>query len=90
LKKRVKIKATGKVQGVVYRYGAKDIADKLNLIGFASNESDGSVLIVAEGEEASLQKLIEWAKIGTEWAEVQKVEVKWGEATGEFKDFGVK
>ncbi len=84
------IRISGKVQGVAFRYGVKEQADKLGLVGFTKNETDGSVIIVVEGEEKKLQKLIEWARVGTKWAEVDSVEVEWKEAPGEFKDFDIK
>lgn len=87
---RVEIKVAGQVQGVFFRQSAKEKADELNITGLVRNELDGSVLIVAEGDEGSLQKLVEWAKIGTEWARVEKVAVEWKGATGEFNGFSIK
>ena len=88
--RRMDIRVTGFVQGVLFRQGVKKVAEKLRLMGFVKNEEDGSVKIVAEGEEEALQKLIEWAKLGTEFSQVEKVEVEWGEAKGEFKDFEIQ
>lgn len=88
--KRVEIKVIGQVQGVFFRQGVKAEADRLGITGWVQNEPDGSVRIVAEGEEEKLQKLVDWARVGTEWAKVEKVDVKWEEAAGEFKDFRVK
>lgn len=88
--KRAEIKVTGQVQGVFFRQGVKAEADRLGVTGLASNKPDGSVLIIAEGEEDSLQRIVDWARVGTEWAKVEKVDVKWGEAAGEFKDFKIK
>lgn len=88
-KKGIEIKVVGKVQGVFFRVGAKVIADEFGISGWAKNEEDGAVKIVAEGEEENLQKLVEWCKKGTEWSQVEKVEVKWQDATGEFSGFKI-
>lgn len=88
--KRIEIVAIGQVQGVFFRQGVKEVADELGITGWANNEEDGSVKIVAEGEEEGLQKLVEWCRKGTEWARVEKVEVEWGEAKGEFKNFEIQ
>ena len=85
-----KIKIIGLVQGVFFRQGIKDKAEKLGITGWIRNEPDGSVRIVAEGEEEKLQKLIEWCKKGTELARVKKVEVEWKEATKDFDRFEIR
>lgn len=88
--KRAEIKIRGSVQGVFFRSGVKNEAELLGLIGFVSNESDGSVSIVAEGEEEQLQKFLEWARLGTEQARVEKIEVEWKEASGELNNFEIR
>lgn len=87
--KRVEIKITGRVQGVFFRQAAKSKADELGLAGFVKNESDGSVRIIAEGEENQLQKLIEWAKVGTEFTKVEQIDIIRKEATGELDSFSI-
>ena len=78
------------MQGVFFRQSTKEKADELDIVGWVRNEPDEAVLIIAEGEEENLQKLVDWARVGTEWAKVEKIDVGWGEATGEFKDFRIK
>jgi acylphosphatase len=58
------ILVTGKVQGVFYRASARQKADQLNITGFAHNQRDGSVLVEAEGEEASLKEFVSWCRKG--------------------------
>jgi acylphosphatase len=45
------------VQGVGYRYFVLRHAEELGLAGFARNQADGSVEVMAEGAAASLGKL---------------------------------
>ena len=49
----------GRVQGVGYRYFVLRHAEELRLAGFAKNQADGTVEVVAEGAGSALQKLEE-------------------------------
>jgi acylphosphatase len=90
MEKRVEIRIYGRVQGVFFRAYTEDVAGGLGVKGFVRNEPDGSVYVVAEGEEEKLKKLIEWCHKGPPGAMVRKVDVSWGTATGEFKNFTIK
>jgi len=48
----------GKVQSVGFRYAAKMLAEKYNLAGWVQNNEDGSVTLVVEGLEESMESLI--------------------------------
>lgn len=50
----------GTVQGVGFRYFTWCKATKLGLTGTVRNQADGSVAIVAEGEEAKIHALHQW------------------------------
>lgn len=43
---------SGRVQGVGFRYEARLTAGRLGLVGWVRNESDGTVVVEAEGKEA--------------------------------------
>jgi len=83
MRKRVLLRVWGLVQGVNFRYNTKKYAQSLNLAGWVKNEEDGSVTVVAEGEEERLQKLIDWVRVGPPFASVEKVEIFWEEPKGE-------
>ena len=87
MKKNLKIKVFGKVQGVFFRYSAKKKAQELGLLGYAKNMPDGTVEIEAEGEKKNLQIFLQWCKEGSETAEVEKVDFVFSEETKNFKDF---
>jgi acylphosphatase len=87
---RIYIKVHGEVQGVLYRSGTVQVAQKLGLTGSVKNSFDGSVEIVAEGEKDSLEKLLEWCRKGPSYAKVEDLEVSWEEPTGEFSVFDVR
>jgi acylphosphatase len=89
--KRITANASGRVQGVGYRYYVTDRARELRVTGYAKNLADGTVEVVAEGQEPVLREFID-----TLYAEedsvilVDGLEVSWSDATGEFSGFGIR
>ena len=67
----------GRVQGVFFRVSAQEVADSLNLQGWARNCSDGSVEILAQGDPKKLDKFIEWCRKGPASASVTQVDLDW-------------
>lgn len=72
--KRLRIRVTGKVQGVFYRASTQAKAKELGLNGWVKNDQDGSVLIEAEGEDQKLDKLVNWCQQGPGAAQVNNVD----------------
>ncbi len=89
-KKRVHIIVQGKVQGVFFRASTKDKADGLGLSGFVRNNSDGTVEVIAEGDELQLQKLVDWCYIGPDRSIVSGVQFDWQPYAAEFKEFNIQ
>ena len=85
--KRVEIIVTGIVQGVFFRTSTRDYAKKLNLVGTVRNLRDGTVEIIAEGNEEKLFTLIGYAKRGPPSAKVYNIDIKWKEAEGKLNVF---
>ena len=89
MKKQLHAFYTGRVQGVGFRFTAERIANDLKITGWVKNLRDGRVEVVAEAEEHSLKDFLE--KINTYFSRyIQGADLEWGEATGAFKDFGIK
>ncbi len=76
--KHFKITVRGKVQGVWYRASAQQAAQRLGLVGFVKNLSDGNVYCEAEGPEPALNDFVKWCRRGPELARVEEVEVEEG------------
>lgn len=88
--KRLHLKIYGKVQDVFFRDETLESALNLGLVGYVKNMPDGSLEVVAEGEEEQLKKLLEWCKIGPRLARVEKVGEKWMEVVKvSFDDFKI-
>ncbi|KXG74471.1 Acylphosphatase [Fervidicola ferrireducens] len=89
MKKKVRALIYGLVQGVGLRYQVQKKASQLGLTGFVKNLPDGSVELVAEGEEDLINELIEYVKTGIRWARVEKVELEWSEWEGKYRRFEI-
>jgi len=63
----------GKVQGVYYRFAAKEEADKLGITGWVKYINEGRVEIMATGAEEQLEQFITWCHKGPEKAVVAQV-----------------
>ena len=64
----------GRVQGVGYRYFVRRSAERLGLSGYAKNLADGSVEVVAAGEDRALKDLEDDLRRGPSFAAVDSVE----------------
>lgn len=71
----VRIRITGRVQGVGFRQSARQQARKLDIEATAVNQADGSVIVETRGPRDAVQQLIEWTRKGPALAEVEKIEV---------------
>jgi acylphosphatase len=88
MKKEFRAIVKGRVQMVNYRHFASGEAKKLDLVGTVQNRPDGSVEVVAEGEEENLLRFIEKLKRGPFFACVRDLEIIWAnEARGAFDSF---
>ncbi len=80
----------GSVQGVGFRMYVSDYAQALHVTGWVRNTYDGRVEVLAEGERAQLECLLEKLRLGPRAAFVTEVKQEWLPATGEFKSFTVR
>ena len=63
----------GYVQGVGFRWWTRSRALELGLTGYASNQPDGRVLVVAQGPRVDCERLLELLRGGTTPGSVDKV-----------------
>jgi acylphosphatase len=64
----------GRVQGVGYRYFAKNAAERLGLKGYARNLDDGTVEVIAVGPESAIEDLLGALQRGPRLSEVRGIE----------------
>jgi acylphosphatase len=69
----VRVIITGIVQGVGYRWRAREAALSLGITGWIKNRPDGSVEAVFQGPPGPLEEMIKWAWSGPPGAAVREV-----------------
>lgn len=82
-------KVVGKVQMVMFRDFVRRHARSLGLTGTVQNLPDGSVEVVAQGNEAELDALIEKLHKGPFLAHVIRVDVERRKPSGSFDGFTI-
>jgi acylphosphatase len=87
--KRVHIIVRGRVTGVFFRAASQREARRLGVTGWVKNRADGSVELLAEGEEEAVREIVSWAHHGPSAARVDHVDVRWRGYTGEFAEFRI-
>lgn len=73
--KKVRTIVAGRVQGVWYRARTRDKAVGLGVTGFVRNLPDGTVEIVAQGDDNQVDALMDWARQGPPMAEVSGLRI---------------
>ena len=88
---RVHCVISGDVQGVGFRAFVREHSRRLGLTGWVKNRDDWSVLVVAEGQQEKLEKLISacLAKRDPASQGIKKVNVTWEAATNDFVSFDI-
>ncbi|MFZ1871838.1 acylphosphatase [Serratia sp. D1N4] len=80
----------GLVQGVGFRYNTQHKATALGLTGYARNLDDGSVEVVACGEQPQVNQLVEWLKSGgPRGARIERVLVE-PQGVADHKGFSIR
>ncbi len=86
--KRANIFVSGNVRMAGFRTFVKNLADSLDIRGYAENLPDGRVKIVCEGEEEGIAELVNSIKTkAPALSKVEDLQIKYGEYAGEFLDF---
>lgn len=67
---------SGRVQGVFYRASTRQKATELGVSGYATNLADGRVEVLAVGNVAAVESLIDWLWAGPPSARVTTVDVE--------------
>ena len=87
--KQLQLMVRGRVQGVYFRASTQREARRLGLSGWVRNRPDGSIEILAEGEEVAIRELYGWAQKGPSAARVDRVDARWRSFTGDYPDFRI-
>ena len=79
---RKRVKVHGDVQGVFFRDSTRSESQTRDVAGWVTNNPDGSVEAVFEGERDAVEAMIEFARSGPRSADVRDVEISDEEPEG--------
>lgn len=82
MRKRVTIEVRGLVQGIGLRARCAGEANRLGLAGSVENTAQGTVRIIAEGEEQHLQRFVAWVSANPDASRVDQVAATWDNEQG--------
>src|SRR5271157_3531024 len=77
----------GRVQGVGFRWWTRCRALELGLTGYAANQADGRVLVVAQGPREAGEKLLQLLEGGVTPGRVDSVVADWSQPQEQFNGF---
>jgi acylphosphatase len=86
---RRRLIVSGRVQGVAFRYYARDAAREAGARGWVRNLPDGRVEAVLEGDPRTVNSLVQWFHQGPPAGRVDRVTVFEEVPTGEYSDFDI-
>jgi acylphosphatase len=87
---RLEATVRGRVQGVGFRYFVVRRAMDLRIVGWVANDSDGSVVLVAEGPPDALDALEAELRVGPIGAVVEGVDAVRMAGTGRHERFRIR
>ncbi len=82
--------ARGRVQGVGFRWFVQRVAKLHSVYGYVRNLSDGSVYILAEGDEHVLESFRSQVETGAGMARVEELEVNKIESAKKYHEFEIR
>jgi acylphosphatase len=80
----------GIVQGVGFRYAAAEAAEREGVCGWVRNARDGSVEALVQGDDAAVERMVEWCRSGPRGARVSSVEREPADVHAEFRGFTIR
>ncbi len=86
----VNVQVSGRVQGVAFRDSTRQKAEELGLAGWVKNLPDGSVEAVFEGPSEAVQEMVEWCESGPSPADVEDLQLEYGDPQGDLSSFEVR
>jgi len=90
MRKRATVFYTGRVQGVGFRYTAREIACGYEVTGYVCNLHDGRVELIAEGNEEEVTGFLDAIRASQLGSHIRNAAANWKEATGEFSGFSIR
>lgn len=89
MQQRFECTVSGRVQMVMFRDFVTRKARARGIVGTVKNNIDGTVSVIAEGEEVTLRELLALIHRGPLLARVDRVEEVWSAPLGNYRSFDI-
>ncbi len=83
-------KIYGRVQGVGFRYFTLQKANLLDIKGFVKNMPDGSVYVLAQGDDEKIEIFKNYLKRGPSFSHVKKIVSEVVDLNSQYKNFNIE
>jgi acylphosphatase len=90
MKRRVRFRVTGRVQGVAYRASAMDAAFDAGVVGWVRNLVTGDVEGLVQGEATAVDSFLAWAAKGPAGARVDRMTTSDEEVDDDLRRFEIR
>lgn len=90
MKRRVRFRVVGRVQGVAFRASAMDRALDVGVVGWVRNTVSGDVEGVVEGEASAVDTFLAWAAKGPPGARVDRLTIVDEEVADDLERFEIR
>ena len=90
MRKRAHVYYSGRVQGIGFRYTAREVACGYEVTGFVQNLSDGRVEMAVEGEQEEVVAFLDAIKASQLGSHIRQADVTWLEPRNEEKQFEIR
>ncbi|OGR28670.1 MAG: hypothetical protein A2277_18595 [Desulfobacterales bacterium RIFOXYA12_FULL_46_15] len=86
---RIRVRITGRVQGVFFRLKTKQEADRIGINGWVRNIADGSVEALFEGDPEKVTQMARWCEKGPSLSRVDHVNTETETNLSNFQTFDI-
>ena len=90
MRKRARVYYSGRVQGIGFRYTAREVACGYEVTGFVQNLSDGRVEMAVEGEQEEVVAFLDAIRASQLGSHIRQADVIWLEPRNEEKQFEIR
>lgn len=90
MRRGLRLRISGRVQGVGFRWYARAVAEELGVLGYVRNLPTGEVEILAEADGTALEEFLEAMRRGPRHAVVREVRTQAVEPEGRFGSFRIE
>ena len=90
MRKQAHVYYSGRVQGIGFRYTAREVACGYEVTGFVQNLPDGRVEMIVEGDEEEVKAFLDAIKASQLVSHIRQTDVEWLEPCNGAKQFEIR